>query len=256
MTRVRLSAALLALSLLLPGGGAHAEERQSERQAKARAMFAELCKTAGFKIHKIVKGVDGIYLLKLRPPTPNFGDQYRMDDPYTGGDVFIDNLLMGRNEKGSVVMDGYFSKGYSYVEAEDPKDSKRYRYTGRIEEPWQTNKSYLKGYKRFVMDKAPATGLPPHYGVTYDDISTHEERDYWIAGSSLKVIDLKTNEIIAERIGYMIDQAQGSRAGARQPWLMAKFNACPSFPKDPGGHPFSMRQVRDFVEQVLIPTAN
>jgi len=62
-------------------------------------------------------------------------------------------------------------------------DGKRYQYTGRIEEPWQYDKRNLKGYTHFVTDKALASGEPPRYGVTYDDISTKEEREYWIAGS-------------------------------------------------------------------------
>jgi hypothetical protein len=49
----------------------------------------------------------------------------------------------------------------------------------------KTNKSYFKGYIRFVLDKNPASGPAPRYGVTYDDISTRKEREYWIAGSSL-----------------------------------------------------------------------
>lgn len=50
-------------------------------------------------------------------------------------------------------------------------------------------------------------------GSTFDDISTHAEREYGIAGSSLRVIDLETKEVLAERVGYMVDMAQGSRAG-------------------------------------------
>jgi len=104
------------------------------------------------------------------------------------------------------------------------------------------------------MDKTPATAEPPRYGVTYDDISTHEEREYWIAGSALKVIDLQTNAVIAERVGYMMDEGQGSRAGARAPWSMAEYHACPAFPRTPGGHPFKGYQTRNFVERVLSPS--
>ena len=97
----------------------------------------------------------------------------------------------------------------------------------------------------------PAPGKPPRYGVTYDDISTREEREYWIAGSLLKVIDLQTNEVIAERIGYMVDWAQGSQAGGRSPWLLATRQACPKFL----GEHFSTQigQTEKFVEKVLKP---
>jgi hypothetical protein len=112
----------------------------------------------------------------------------------------------------------------------------------------------------FVMERVLATDKPPRYGVTFDDISTREDREYWIAGSSLKVIDLDTNEVIAERIGYMVDWAQGIFAGGRSPWLFAADNACPSFTpfgQRPSGQPaFSSQpgQTLIFVEKVLKPS--
>ena len=83
--------------------------------------------------------------------------------------------------------------------------------------------------------------------MTYDDITTREERDVWIAGSSLRVIDLETNEVMAERIGYMMDPAQGNTSGGRAPWSYATDNACPPFS---GGQ---VQQTEDFVETILKP---
>jgi hypothetical protein len=156
--------------------------------------------------------------------------------------------------------------GYRYVDAIDPKDGQRYRYTGGVKVVGQADinaegvQMALKrdpntdlNIYRFVLDRVLAPGPAPRYGVTYDDISTREERDYWIAGSSLKVIDLETNEVMAERIGYMMDRGQGNDSGGRSPWLFARRDACPAFPKAPGGHPFVMYQTRDFVEKVLKP---
>jgi hypothetical protein len=110
----------------------------------------------------------------------------------------------------------------------------------------------------FVLDKIPATGSAPRYGVTYDDISTREEREYWIAGSSLKVIDLQTNEVFAERIGYMLDRGQGDNSGGRSPWLFAADHACPSFQRNPlrppgSGSSAQIRQAQVFVEKILEP---
>jgi uncharacterized membrane protein YiaA len=236
------------------------------RQATAKSMFEERCRTAGEKIYKTVENVEGIYLMKLRPSERNFGDQFKLDAPYTAKDFSIEILLLNRDASGSLTMNGTFSKGYSYIEAQDPKDGKRYRYTGslkvvgqmkidpeNLQKALKINPNYDINNYVFVQDKVPALGSPPRYGVTYDDISTHEEREYWIAGSSLKVLDLETNEVIGERIGYMVDWAQGSGAGGRSPWLLAAANACPAFPRDPGGHPFTGYQVRDFVEKVLKP---
>ncbi len=245
-----LAAAAMAVCAQTPP----AKEDPKARLAKAEAMFAERCKKSGEFIKRTVENVEGIYLRKLRPEKLNRGDQFAMDDPYgfdVRGEGLINSFLQGRNKYGSLASEALVSNDYRYVEAIDPKDGKRYRYTGRIDEPWRRDPSYSTTYKRFVLDKVPAPGPSPRYGATYDDISTREEREYWIAGSSLKVMDLKTNEVIAERIGYMVDRGQGSDAGDRAPWLMAANNACPAFPRFPGNPPFQLDQTRRFVESVL-----
>lgn len=237
----------------------------SARQKIAMAMFAERCQKAGEFIRRTVEDVDGIVLLKIRPPGTNYGDQFALTDPFGhdfGGDTYIRSFLRGHYQQGltggpspnapPAVM------GYEYVDLVDPADGIRYRYTGHIEEPWQTNKSYSKGYTRFVAQRVPAVTQAPRYGVTYDDISTREEREYWIAGSSLTVVDLSTGEVIAERIGYTVDRSQGSQAGSRSPWLWALDNACPSLLESPGkasGPAFSAATYRTarFVEKVLKP---
>lgn len=261
MCRTTIRSWILGALLALSGLPALAQKAPAEdpktRIAKAEAMFQERCKKAGEFIHKTAKNVEGILLLKIREQTSR-GDQYRMDDPYghdSWGDEYIKSFLYGRNVKGTLTIDGRgVSKGYSYVDALDPKDGKRYRYTGRIEEPWQRDKSYLKGYTRFVLNKILAPDSAPRYGVTYDDISTKEERDYWIAGSSLKVLDLKTNEVMAERIGYMMDRGQGNNSGGRAAWLLAADYACPEFPPDGSGHKYQGEQTRRFVEKILRPS--
>jgi len=232
-------------------------------------MFAERCKTAGEKIHRSAENVEGVFLMKTRPKEINFRDQFRMDDPY-GADVtgegYIVVFLQGKDAKGSVVEQGGVTSGYRYVEAIDPIDGKRYRYTGsmkvvgqkdaaapNIQIELKRNPSYDLKIYAYKLDRVAATGTAPRYGVTYDDISTREEREYWIAGSSLKVIDLQKNEVMAERIGYMMDRGQGAQSGGRSPWLLAEFHACPAFPKAPGGHPFKGYQTRNFVEKILKP---
>jgi hypothetical protein len=228
-----LGTAVLALSAC---GTSTASSRgiDKTRQETAIAMWKERCQKAGEFIHQTVEDVEGVYLLKLRPKEPNFGDQFLMDDPY-GDDVYgmglVSNFLRKTTPPDKPPVTS--TKGYRYVVAKDLDDGQLYRFTGRTEEPWQTDKSYLKGYTRFVMDKSPPPNPLPRYGVTWDDISTREEREYWIAGSSLKVIDLQTNKVIAERVGYMVDWAQGSKAGNRSPWGFAADTACPSFRQDP-----------------------
>lgn len=256
--------ALLAL-FLAACGTPQADTQKTpaqERLAKAEALFNERCQTAGEKIHRTADKVEGIFLMKVRQ-TSNYGKQFEMDDPYghdSTGDEYFNSFLVGRNRNGFLTRrEDATQPGYRYVEAQDPQDGKRYRYTGSVREVTRVSSPLIggdgKSFKTtaFVLDKTPSSGPQPRYGVTYDDISIREERDYWITGSSLKVIDLKTNEVIAERIGYMMDRGQGSTAGGRSPWLLAARNACPEFPIDGSRQTDQVGQTRNFVEKVLKP---
>ncbi len=247
-----------------------------ERQRIAGEMFRERCKKAGVFIHRTVEDVEGVFLVKLRPEGVNYGNQYELNDPYgsdlMGGDGYILSFL-----------DGYFQAttkqppirpanapvdpiGYKYVEAIDQRDGVRYRYTGlvkavgrkeasapNVQINLRRDPSYDLNIYKFVLERAPSKGPKPRYGVTYDDISTREDRDYWIAGSSLKVIDLQTDEVIAERVGYMIDWAQGITVGGRSPWLLAADNACPEFSARRGATSQMFQTIR-FVNKALKPT--
>ena len=255
-----LFAALVATAC---AGGPGGTSAQRERLAVAEKMFAERCKKSGVFIHRTAENVEGIFLMKLRPNGTNYGGQYLMDDPYgsdSGGETYVKVFFTEFYRVPDRPPPGWERRlGYRYVEAIDPKDGQRYRYTGSVKEVTRTSSPLIGGdgrtfkTKDFVLDKVPAPGPLPRYGVTYDDLSTREERDYWIAGSSLRVIDLQTNEVMAERIGYMMDRGQGSTGGGRSPWLFAAYNACPAFPRDPGGHAYQTDQTHDFVVKVLSP---
>ena len=259
-----------ALFVTACASGPPGTSERRERLAVAEKMFAERCKKSGVFIHRTAENVEGIFLMKLRGDDINYAGQYLMDDPYGhdhGGDWYIKAFLRGFETRQAQFAPGSPNRwGYPYVEAIDPKDGQRYRYTGSVKvvgrkDPTSVNHKLalardpnfdLNNYA-FVLDKVPAPGPLPRYGVTYDDLSTREERDYWIAGSSLRVIDLQTNEVMAERIGYMMDRGQGSTGGGRSPWLFAAYNACPAFPRDPGGHAYQTDQTHDFVVKVLSP---
>jgi hypothetical protein len=265
--------ALLAIALLGCSATAQKPREPSERQKTAMAMFNERCKKAGEFIHRTVENVEGIYLLKLRRHDINYDDQLKLDDPYgrdLGGIGYIETFIRGNYTATHEINPSSNwparPSGYLYIEAEDPKDGKRYRYTGgvkavrkkdvtapAIQFELRRNPNYDLNIYEFVLDKTFAPGPAPRYGVSYDDISTREERDYWIAGSSLKVIDLQTNEVVAERIGYMVDWAQGSKVGGRSPWLLAASNACPKFADNHGSSAQPYQAVR-FVEKSLKPS--
>lgn len=243
------------------------------RQETAMQMWQERCKKSGEKIYKTVDGVEGIFLIKVRPDRDlNYSDQFRLNDPYGSdveGDGYIGRFLRGgsqdRDNRPPPAELNLSARGYKYVEAKNPADGITYRYTGQIkvighknrsapaiQDELKKNPSFDTANRAFVLEKTPIKNPTTRYGVTYIDISTPEDRNHWIAGSSLQVIDLHNNEVIAERIGYMIDLAQGSQAGNRSPWLFAADNACPPFAPT-RGFTAQTGQTYRFTEQVLRP---
>ena len=180
---------VLLLSIVLTACSTGPSASQSkDRLAKAQAMFAQRCEKAGEKIYRTAGDVEGIYLLKIRPEEINFGNQFSLDDPYGhdfGGEVYIKSFLRGFFAQ--LINPTPFTPprvGYSYVEAVDPQNGQRYRYTGEVREHEVISSILMGGTGKkfkvtgFVVDKAPALGAAPQYGVTYSDISTHEEREY------------------------------------------------------------------------------
>lgn len=240
------------------------------RLAESMALFVERCKSAGEKIVRRVDDVDGVVWMKWREKysnADNFADQFKLDDPYgrdCGLEDCMGNLL--RVTKGASLNPEEakrHSTGYQFVDTIDPADGQLYRYSAHMEHGWsqeaidqhkrQTGRDVPVFSYRFKTDRVPINKLGARYGVVWDDISTREDREHWIAGSSLKVVDLQTNEVLGERIGYMIDRGQGSQAGFRSPWLFAQESACPPF-LDAEGKPSRIGFTFRFVQQVLQPS--
>lgn len=239
------------------------EAANQDRLTEAEELFKRRCANAGERIERTVNDVEGIVLLKVRPHMVRDANQFRLDDPYgrdLGGDGYIQSFLKAeydlyenrkitRANTKPVAPQTRF--GYHFVDVLGI-DGKRNRYTAYLEQPGKTNSAFLLDYYRVVMSSSPTLAPSPRYGVTYDDISTPEDRKLWIAGSSLRVVDLSDNSVIAERIGYMMDRGQGYNNNGRIPWLLAAYNACPAFPGNPPPTGQQGQTIR-FVEKVLIP---
>jgi hypothetical protein len=219
------AAIVLGLASIMPIQGYQGYQKDKQatdeyqaRYAKAKALFDERCKTAGEKIYQTVEGVEGVLLMKVRPKTVNFADQYAMDDPYgrdVGGDGYIASFVRataGLNL--DPIVTASYRSGYRWVEVADTDTGTFNHYTGAIKviTPYNTN---------FQLDATRVLKSNARFGVTYDDISTREDRDNWIAGGVIKVVDTKTNEVIAQRIGYIFDAALGNTSGFRGPWEAA-----------------------------------
>ena len=259
---------------VFPGRLAWQLHQARSRYETSAKLLQERCKLAGERIHRSVENVEGIVWMKWREPysnSDNFADQFKLNDPYgrdCGEEDCITPLL--RVTAGAALNPPEAKRhksGYRFVETVDPRDQLRYRYVGVIEQGWKQEEveKFRKEKRaeppeysyRFKAGRVPIDQFSTRYGTIWADISTREDREHWIAGSSLKVIDLQSNEVLAERVGYMMDPGQGSQAGFRSPWLYAAEMACPKFsqigPSDtrPGR---TLHEALDFLVKVLVPS--
>ena len=241
------AAGVLLLPVLWLAWRAWGAHEAGEFREQARARFQARCRSAGVHIYRTVDDVDAVLLMKRRAPTINLANQYAPTDPYgddLSGDGYALTFLWGRNAEGHVESTAPPPLGYRYVVIVDEDG---------------------RGYTRFELGQGPRDeggALPvvrmpaqylPRYGITWQDISTREDRDHWIAGSRLRIVDRETGQVLAERIGWMWDEGLGTTQGARHPWAMAAAHACPAFPRGSGGLPYRVGQTRTFAEQVLKP---
>lgn len=222
---------------------------EQQKQAKARldaamAHFEMRCKSAGEKIYRTVENVEGVVWMKWREKEVNFSNQFKLDDPFgrdCGAEGCIEVLLRLSTQNDRFSGETQRRQAlYKSVESIDPTDGIRYRYTGTMKPRASWSQKTIEAHRErtgrdipdhsygFALERQPVNSFSFRYGVMWNDISTQQDREHWIAGGSLKVIDLQTNEVIAERIGYMMDSGQGSKDGFRSPWLFARYTSCPS----------------------------
>ena len=148
-------------------------------------------------------------------------DQFTTDDVYghdRGADDYIKSFLRVtqgadlKNEFGRPVPAQYLS-GYAFVEALDPKDGKHYRFTlahkvmgKRSTSDWDVAKKNVPGIGDEMIDIAlereQISARSARLGVTWADISTREDREHGVAGGVLQIVDLQSDEVIAERRGF------------------------------------------------------
>lgn len=210
------------------------QHQQAQLQA-AVTRFEDLCKKAEEKIYRTVENVEGIVWMKWRP-NKSTTDQFDLTDPYG-------NNCSGLNCIGALLVDERMTE--FEPNRWQPSHVRLYSYVDSIEPGASVYSRYVKPEFGKDIAKSVLHGAVSRYGVTWDDISTREDRELWIAGGRMQIVDLSTNEIIAERIGYLIDKGQGSKAGSRSPWsdAFSKDTACPTLRE----HNVS------FITRVLIP---
>lgn len=239
-----------------------------EKYTRAQALFEERCKTAGVVIKRTVKDVDGIELTKIRQPIPWGSKQYSdpmwaeaaMADEVTGDDYvkqflvseFIQpglrqsrgNLGPPTIEKRSHPAISIIRNGYAYIEYLDAKDKQRYRCTP----DWsKDHPNWVPGQHRCEPVKQSRT----RYALDYEDIVSPADRQFWVAGTRLKVIDKQSGEEVAVLTRFVWDSGFGVSTSGRLPWVYASNSSSLSCPSN-ASRPTS-KHGRYFVDTVLIP---
>jgi hypothetical protein len=226
-TRGKVIWAVVALAAFgyLPGK-ALIEQHQRDTYAKeAWAYFKKLCdEKSGEKIYKTYTGVKSVLVVKPLPPATekDLYDQFWYGDPYSDdlpgedrSDRAAANLVGGRQ---FVTEYSYADSGYGFIELRVEKEGNWnfQRMTPLTAPPFVTKTGILKPESRF--------------GISWEDISTPDDRKYWVAGSRLRVLDLTDNSVVAERIGFFIEAGFGSTAGQRRPWQTSRGHntTCPA----------------------------
>ena len=188
-----------ALFFLFPKALVWQEERENaekvaewrKRYDPAKARFDQLCQNAGEKIYRTADNVDGILLLKVRGDDEkyqNYSYNPRKDQMWEDAAVesefdreaYIEEFLLWATSS--------FPR-YAYIDVVQ-KDSSIIRYSTRGED------------RNWAMDKQPNPHPRARYAVTYENDISWENRKHWIAGTTIKIIDTKTNELMAEKTMY------------------------------------------------------
>ena len=226
-----------ALPLLSHNEAQQKEDALIARNKAMNAQFTKRCtENARISIKRTVENVDGIFLLKPRnvATSVELQDQFWMGDPY-GYSSF--------EAKHPYIFLSYANRGrFAFVEYPNtgPKDSAGNLPIVRLEGYEIDKNGDFQQHRKTYVSKRQSK-----YGFDWEDISTPEDRKFWIAGGRTRILDLETNEVIAERVGYLIDPNQGGRVGGNS-WLYSNDNSCPKLPDD-------FFKNREFIYQVLKP---
>ena len=217
---------------------AEAEEAAwHKRYDPAKARFDQLCQNAGEKIYRTADNVDGILLLKVRGDDEKYqSNRYNplKDQMWEDAAVESESKREGYIEEFLLRSNLSFPR-YIYADVLQ-KDNSIIRY------------SIYKVNQEWVEDKQ----LNPHprarYAVTYENDISWENRKHWIAGTTIKVIDTKTNELMAEKTMYAFVPELGYSKFEQNPNPWGRGMRCPS-----GESEFEQRTVT-FAIKVLIPS--
>ena len=165
-------------------------------QKVAYAHFQMRCKDAGIRTTQREEGVEGVYLMKLRPRYVNYDDQFTPDDVYgfdVGGMDYIKTFL--RITKGADIRNQFGEPpkhpkgGYRWVEAHEANDRQLYRYTlghkvvqTLSDDQWEAakrnNLNIAAKCTTWLLSENPFLSCC-RYGVNWSDIHPRRSRHGW-----------------------------------------------------------------------------
>lgn len=184
----------------------------AQRQAKARALFEERCKTAGERVYKTVEGVDGVTLLTLLDKTSGEYQDDRNPARLLSQEDLIRSFLLRIDGQGQSSRLIYSAQnqgrpGYRFVEVTSPTDKQRVRFS--LDDHLNLQSSH-------------PTTAPPRVAITIQIPVNRSDREQWIATTLITIVEVETGQEIARSEMHVFDSALGSRVGQRTPWLFAE----------------------------------
>ena len=193
---------------------------RKEKYEAAKAVFDEQCKKAGEKIYRTVDNVDGIMLLKVWWENDTEDFTILSNEPMweyaaltqIGGKNYIDNFLDNLQSNG---IHGNVWK-YQYVDVKTKNDNQIIKRFTRKEDKQKNGELNI--------EENPVN--PARYAVTYETDVDPELRKHWVAGVTIKIIDQKTNELLAEKIVYSRALSIGKR---KQGGAWRRTETCPDY---------------------------
>ena len=232
-----------ALFFLFPKALVWQEERENaekvaewrKRYDPAKARFDQLCQNAGEKIYRTADNVNGILLLKVRGD-----DEKYQDNSYNPrkDQMWEDAAVESEFDREAYIEEFFLwaTSGlprYAYIDVIQ-KDGSIIRYSTRRED------------RNWVMDQQPNPHPCARYAVTYENDISWENRKHWIAGTTIKIIDTKTNELMAEKTMYAFVPELGYSKFEQNPNPWGRGMRCPD------ENSYEQKTVI-FVSKVLIP---
>jgi len=206
-----------------------------KRYDPAKARFDQLCQNAGEKIYRTADNVDGILLLKVRGDD----EKYQSNRYNPRKDQMWEDAAVESEFDREAYVEEFFlwaTSGlprYAYIDVIQ-KDGSIIRYSTRRED------------RNWVMDQQPTPHPRARYAVTYENDISWENRKHWIAGTTIKIIDTQTNELMAEKTMYAFVPELGYSKFEQNPNPWGRGMRCPD------ENSYEQKTVI-FVSKVLIP---